>query len=836
MATYGSIRYSGVADAGVITGTDSYTNTADLPTVGVDTGAMAYVSATNKLYMWNGSAWFNIAIVNQAPTAITGNQASYALAIDGTPTTVTLVSTDPEGFPLTWSATTSGDTQVGTVTNTDNVFTITPSTDEADIGTLSVTFSVTDGNNTETSVSSFTLAFLSPLWDETVLSIGTSTTNSLNNSTFIDRSTNAHTVTATGTPTQTVFHPYLDNWSVEFEGYRERIDYGNDSTTDFALGTNDFCTEIKFYLKPGMTTPYYNRLLGIGSHYGNSTAFGIILEDEDNSDKITVYWDDGSLARKLISTTSVEYGRWNHIAVVRSGSNHALFYNGSRIATYTSSSSIGATKSAYVGWSAEPHDSGFLGYFTDFRIVVGSSVYDPTQTSITVPTQKLTAITNTKLLAGVQNNFKDTVNPDRVLTLTNGPKVSAFNPFRQDSEYAVGENKGSCLVTGSSHVYATDDADFTLGTSDFTAELWLYKYGTSSRQYDDAAIIGTADPTDKYGFHIMDWQDKLRFLIGNGSWVVNQDIDEPMPYHEWIHLCLVRNGNDFTLYKNGVSIYSVTNSIDLTATNNRLSIGGRGYLNQSVAGYISDVRFTRSALYTTDFTPPTAPVGNTNASLYLPFDNAGIFDKTGNNTLTLVGDVSTSTTQTKFADTAMYFDGTGDYIISDTANHLGDKDFTFETWWYPTSTIRQGIFHGSWGNDYSIGMDYSSTSSNQKIGIWAGSNGSSWNLINSDAGGNGIGSETINQNAWNHIAYTREGTTWRLFVNGVLDVELTGISGSIAYPTQPIVIGNWFANIQSVKVINGYIENLQILNGVAKYTTNFTPPNRTQGITYQAES
>ena len=108
MATYGSIRYSGVAESGVITSTDSYTNTADLPTVGVDTGAMAYVSATNKLYMWNGSSWFNIAIVNQAPTAITGNQPSYALSTDGTPTVVTLVSTDPEGFPLTWSSNTSG--------------------------------------------------------------------------------------------------------------------------------------------------------------------------------------------------------------------------------------------------------------------------------------------------------------------------------------------------------------------------------------------------------------------------------------------------------------------------------------------------------------------------------------------------------------------------------------------------------------------------------------------------------------------------------------------------------------------------------------------------------
>ena len=140
-------------------GVTGYTSTTDLPTVGVTTGAMAFVSETNKLYLWNGSAWFNIAMVNQAPTAIAGNQVGYELAADGTATVITLVSTDPEGFPLTWSATTSGDTQVGTVTNTDNVFTVTPSTNEADAGTLSVTFSVTDGSNTESSTSTFSLNF-----------------------------------------------------------------------------------------------------------------------------------------------------------------------------------------------------------------------------------------------------------------------------------------------------------------------------------------------------------------------------------------------------------------------------------------------------------------------------------------------------------------------------------------------------------------------------------------------------------------------------------------------------------------------------------------------------
>ena len=315
---------------------------------------------------------------------------------------------------------------------------------------------------------------------------------------------------------------------------------------------------------------------------------------------------------------------------------------------------------------------------------------------------------------------------------------------------------------------------------------------------------------------------------------------QPIIDAQWNHVALASDGTNIRLFINGVLEETVTYNVTKPISNCVAAVGvefdaaNGGGPGNYFDGYISDWGVSDTCKYTSNFTPPTSPVSADADVLYVPMDNAGIFDKTGNQTLTLVGNTSTSTTQTKFADTAMYFDGSGDYILSG-PNELYDRDFTIELWWYPTSTARQALMHGSWGNDWSIGIDYSSTSSNQKIGIWASSNGSSWNLINSDNGGNGIGSETINQNAWNHIAYTRSGTTWRLFVNGVLDVELTGISGSIARPTQQLAIGAWWST-GSLSQVNGYIENFQILKGVAKYTSNFTPPTQEQGITYQAES
>ena len=139
------------------------TNLSDLTAISSPaTGQSVLVTSTNKLYIYNGTGWYLIAeVTNLSPTAITGLNATYDLAIDGTATTITLNSTDPEGATLTWShAITTGTLgSTATITNVDNVFTITPSTTEADAGSFSVTFSASDGSQAATSVSAFTLAF-----------------------------------------------------------------------------------------------------------------------------------------------------------------------------------------------------------------------------------------------------------------------------------------------------------------------------------------------------------------------------------------------------------------------------------------------------------------------------------------------------------------------------------------------------------------------------------------------------------------------------------------------------------------------------------------------------
>lgn len=128
------------------------TNPTDLPSSPA-AGTMGYVTSNNKLYIYQGTAWYVFAATNAAPT-ISGLSAAYTLATDGTATVITMSSTDPEGLPVTFSSTTSGLGNIATISQSNNVFTITPSTNSAHAGSFTLVITGTDGVNSVTAATS----------------------------------------------------------------------------------------------------------------------------------------------------------------------------------------------------------------------------------------------------------------------------------------------------------------------------------------------------------------------------------------------------------------------------------------------------------------------------------------------------------------------------------------------------------------------------------------------------------------------------------------------------------------------------------------------------------
>ena len=137
----------------------TYAAFSDLPLTNLSAGDQAFVQETNRLYISSNSGWYLIAIINDNPN-VTGVDASYEISVSDNATIITLVASDPEGFPLTYSYTTTGLTNQATITQNENVFTITPTVDEANVGDFSITFAVSDGVNITSSTSNISVAVL----------------------------------------------------------------------------------------------------------------------------------------------------------------------------------------------------------------------------------------------------------------------------------------------------------------------------------------------------------------------------------------------------------------------------------------------------------------------------------------------------------------------------------------------------------------------------------------------------------------------------------------------------------------------------------------------------
>lgn len=152
------------AVANVGGGTETVSEITELTLSGNEVGDMKFIESANKLFIWNGNAWQNINLSNEGVTLNYGGEGFYKFDNIGTPVVITLDATDAEGISIEWTYNvTSGLVgNTATIVQNDNIFTITPSTDEANSGSFQLTFIGTDGENTVTAVNDFQLVFEAP--------------------------------------------------------------------------------------------------------------------------------------------------------------------------------------------------------------------------------------------------------------------------------------------------------------------------------------------------------------------------------------------------------------------------------------------------------------------------------------------------------------------------------------------------------------------------------------------------------------------------------------------------------------------------------------------------
>jgi len=202
-------------------------------------------------------------------------------------------------------------------------------------------------------------------------------------------------------------------------------------------------------------------------------------------------------------------------------------------------------------------------------------------------------------------------------------------------------------------------------------------------------------------------------------------------------------------------------------------------------------------------------------SLLLHFDGSnGSTTFTDNSpspkTVTSVNGAAISTVQSKFGGASGLFDGTDDYLSTptNTSFYLSTGNWTIETWVYKRTTGKQIIVGQTQNNagPYAGWVMYVNPS---ELFTFEGS------------GGSAITSTTVTVplNTWTHLAAVKLGSNITLYQNGVSVVS--GITPSISDYSIQLVIGQ-YSNPVSGPAWNGYLDELRITKGVARYTTNFT--------------
>jgi hypothetical protein len=342
------------------------------------------------------------------------------------------------------------------------------------------------------------------------------------------------------------------------------------------------------------------------------------------------------------------------------------------------------------------------------------------------------------------------------------------------------------------------NAALQLGTGDFTVEFWIYPITLpGAATYPPMLVLGAGTANTLF----------INFR-GSGTIGLTDDVAvyattaSPLVVNNWYHIAVVRSSGSSKIYTNGVGGTAVA-----CATNFSQNFATIGYnlISAYLNSYLSNLRIVKgTAVYTANFTPPTAPVtAITNTSLLLNMANAGIYDAAAQNNTITVGDVQASTTQKQWGTTSMKYDGTGDYLTIPTNPSivLGTADFTIEGWvYFNTVAGAQTIFdqRPSGGNGA-----YPVIYMNGATMVW---------YVNT-AGQ--ITSGALSTGVWYYFAVTRASSVTKMFING-------SQVGSNYTDTNTYLSGQNLVGIATgfASGLNGYLQDFRITRGVARTVTS----------------
>ena len=655
-----------------------------------------------------------------------------------------------------------------------------------------------------------------PNFENVILLLHGDGTNGAQNSTFLDSSTNNITVLAAGEVSQGTFSPFGNNWSNFFDGTGDYLTTPDNAAFDF--GTGDFTIEAWVYINAN-STPDAGTLRPAGIFCGFpasgtlTNAYGFIINGNATTTGTGLAFQLWQSSTNYIvsATTTVSQNAWHHVAVARSGTTTKLFLDGAEVGSGTLGNQNVNTAHTLsigrVGYAGYPNE--LNGYISNLRVLKGTALYTG---SYTVPTVPLTAITNTSLLACQSNRIFDASANNFTLTRAGNVTVQRFSPFSPTAAYSASTIGGSGFFDLNLSAYfefAAGLAPLSMGSSDFTFETWVYL-----RTAADSSIfcrISGAGASGESSYRLLTGATVSEVYSGSSFYSVTS----PNPgVGQWAHVAWARTGGTFSSYLNGVRVGTIgtlgTSSLnDLPLVS--LEIGNDRVNGFQIDGYLSGARIIKgsggyNATSSTITVPTAPPTAVTNTSLLLNFTNAGVFDNAAMNNIVTNGNAQINTTIKKYGTGSIRFDGVGDNltVLPTTDQILRAGPFTIELWVYLSAT---GVLYGL----------IAKGSANWQISVNTANN-----VVFTYGASTITSTGTLAATTWYHLAVVREGigtNQTKIYINGTNDG--TGTVVNDFTQVSDLFIG---CLRTGGGVLNGYLDDIRITKGVARYTANFTPP------------
>jgi len=403
--------------------------------------------------------------------------------------------------------------------------------------------------------------------------------------------------------------------------------------------------------------------------------------------------------------------------------------------------------------------------------------------------------------------------------------IDAANPTWVSSFFATAQidtaqsqfGTSSLLLDGNSdYVQFPNSTDLDFGSGDFTVEFAVRfngDPGAGSHQFITKWL--SSGSQQSYSCSITTNLLRLAYSTTGGNTVLGYDQSWNPAGDTWYHVAYVRSGGFIYHFVDGVQLGTeIAISATLFAATQPLTIGtifAPGFL-QGLNGWMDNVRITKGVgRYTENFTPPTEeyPVEDSDwASVVLLTNLDGADAATtytseddGLRTATFVDNAQLDTAQFKFGVSSGLFDHATDEITFPTHVDFdfGTGDMTVELQVRMVDITDVNLIR--WGSAVT-GLIYVNASN--KLVFW--SQGS--NRL--------VGTTSVVANTWSHVALVRDSGTFEMFLDGVTQGTVVLAQ---TYDQAVFSLGHGGPN-----AMDGWIDEVRVTKGVARYTANFTPP------------